>query len=177
MIAALSRPSLAQGLPAVLTVADRELVLRGARLDDLPALVALLADDAIAETRGDLADSGDLERHRAALAEIIQDPGHEQLVLCDDSDALLATAQLTVLPGLSRRGATRLQVETVRVASTARSLGLGTVLFDWIIAVAAPAVGADLVQLTSDAQRTGARRFYERLGFEASHLGFKYQVR
>jgi GNAT superfamily N-acetyltransferase len=84
--------------------------------------------------------------------------------------------QLTRIPGLSRRGATRLLVEVVRVSSARRSSGIGSALMRWTTDVAAPALGAALVQLTSDEARTDAHRFYERLGFVGSHRGFKYAV-
>ena len=85
---------------------------------------------------------------------------------------MVGTLQLTILPGLSRQGATRGLVEAVRVASSARGGGLGTQLLTWAVE-AARADGCALVQLTTDASRTDAHRFYERLGFVGSHLGFK----
>jgi GNAT superfamily N-acetyltransferase len=77
---------------------------------------------------------------------------------------------------MARRGATRLLVEAVRVSSALRSGGIGSALMRWVTDVAAPALGTPLVQLTSDVARTDAHRFYERLGFTGSHVGFKYRV-
>lgn len=88
---------------------------------------------------------------------------------------MVGTMQLTRLPGLPRVGATRLQIEGVRVASTERARGLGTAMLRWAIE-RAPELGASLVQLTSDAARTDAHRFSEHLGFTASHVGFKLAV-
>jgi GNAT superfamily N-acetyltransferase len=83
--------------------------------------------------------------------------------------------QLTVIPGLARRGAARLQIEAVRVASSQRNRGVGAAMMRWALEDARVS-GVPLVQLTSDAARVDAHRFYERLGFEASHVGFKYRV-
>ena len=84
----------------------------------------------------------------------------------------VGTLQLTLVPGLSRTGSTRAIIEAVRVHADDRGSGLGTELIRWAVERARE-LGADLVQLTSDATRTDAHRFYERLGFAPSHLGFK----
>jgi GNAT superfamily N-acetyltransferase len=89
----------------------------------------------------------------------------------------MGTFQLTRIPGMARQGSTRLLVEAVRVRSDLRSGGIGGAMMRWVTDVAAPALGVSLVQLTSDAARTDAHRFYERLGFTGSHVGFKYRVR
>ena len=83
--------------------------------------------------------------------------------------------QLSFIPGLARGGATRLQIEAVRVRSNLRSNGLGGAMITWAITEGRRR-GAKLVQLTSDESRAAAHRFYERLGFEASHLGFKLSL-
>ena len=80
--------------------------------------------------------------------------------------------QLTLIPGLARGGATRMQVEAVRVAESVRGHGLGSAMMRWAIEDAR-ARGAALVQLTSDSRREDAHRFYDRLGFAASHVGLK----
>jgi GNAT superfamily N-acetyltransferase len=87
----------------------------------------------------------------------------------------VGTLQLTIIPGLSRRGATRSIIEAVRIHADERGSGLGTQLIEWAID-ASRREGCHLVQLTSDKSRVDAHRFYERLGFEASHLGFKLQL-
>jgi GNAT superfamily N-acetyltransferase len=89
----------------------------------------------------------------------------------------VGTFQVTRIPGMARQGSTRLLVEAVRVRSDLRSSGIGGAMMRWVTDLAAPALGASLVQLTSDAARTDAHRFYERLGFTGSHVGFKYRVR
>lgn len=90
-------------------------------------------------------------------------------------ETIVGTLQLTLIPGLSRRGATRAQIEAVRVAGGERGSGLGTALLEWAIEESRR-LGADLVQLTSDAGRVEAHRFYEQLGFTPTHLGFKLEL-
>jgi ribosomal protein S18 acetylase RimI-like enzyme len=87
----------------------------------------------------------------------------------------VGTLQLTVIPGLSRRGARRAQIEGVRVSRRYRSRGLGAAMIQWAIAESA-ARQCVLVQLTSDKSRVDAHRFYERLGFAATHEGFKMSL-
>lgn len=85
---------------------------------------------------------------------------------------VVGTLQLTLIPGLSRKGATRSIIEAVRIHADARGGGLGSRLIEWAVDQSRRE-GCQLVQLTSDASRTDAHRFYERLGFTASHVGFK----
>ena len=93
----------------------------------------------------------------------------------DHTETVVATLQLTVIPGLARMGATRLLVEAVRVDERLRGNGLGSAMMEWAIAEGRRR-GAALVQLTSDRSRDAAHRFYERLGFTASHVGFKLML-
>jgi GNAT superfamily N-acetyltransferase len=163
-------------LPATLNAKGRDFTLRRASEDDLEALMLLLADDPISAGRGDKALTSDAPAYRSALTAIIEDPSNELIVVVDDEDELLATMQLTRIPGMARRGATRLLVEAVRVRSDSRSSGVGSAMMYWVTGTAAPLIEADLVQLTSDEARHDAHRFYERLGFVGSHRGFKYKV-
>lgn len=163
-------------LPASVAARGADVRIRRARAGDLNAVVRLLSDDPISAGRGDVANDGDLGAYAAALDRIIADPGNELLVAVDVAGSVVATMQLTLIPGMSRRGSTRLLVEAVRVASTERSSGIGSALMRWVVDVAAVALGASLVQLTSDAARVDAHRFYRRLGFVDSHVGFKYAV-
>lgn len=149
--------------------------LRRATVDDADAVIALLADDAISAARGDVASEEDRPAYTAGLVEILADPSNDLLVVELD-DAIVGTLQLTSIPGMSRRGARRLLVEAVRVRSDLRSSGLGSGIMRWVSDSAAPALGAAMVQLTSDASRVDAHRFYERLGYVGSHRGFKYSV-
>ena len=90
-------------------------------------------------------------------------------------DQPVGTLQLTIIPGLARRGALRGQIEAVRIHAEHRGSGLGADLMRWAIDESRRR-GCALVQLTSDTSRTEAHRFYERLGFEASHTGFKFKL-
>ncbi|MCE4943379.1 GNAT family N-acetyltransferase [Streptomyces noursei] len=148
-----------------------DLEIRRATEADLPAIVAMLADDALGATRE---SPDDLTPYRTAFAALDSDP-NQHLVVADRGGRVVGTLQLTVIPGLSRRGATRTIIEAVRVHADERGAGLGTELIEWAVAES-ERLGCQLVQLTSDATRVDAHRFYERLGFEASHLGFKRQL-
>ena len=150
-------------------------LLRRATAADTDAVIALLADDPISAARGDVASDEDRPAYAAALVEILAEPSNDLLVVELD-DAIVGTLQLTSIPGMARRGARRLLVEAVRVRSDLRSSGIGSAVMRWVGEIAAPAVDASMVQLTSDAARTDAHRFYERLGYIGSHLGFKYSV-
>lgn len=150
-------------------------VLRRATTGDADAVIALLADDRISAARGDVASEADRPAYSAALAEILAEPSNDLLVVELEGE-IVGTLQLTSIPGMARRGARRLLVEAVRVRSDLRSSGIGSAVMRWVGETAAPALGAAMVQLTSDAARTEAHRFYERLGYVGSHLGFKYAV-
>jgi GNAT superfamily N-acetyltransferase len=142
--------------------------IRRATADDIPAIVAMLADDALGARRE---SPDDLAPYQTAFERIARDPG-QRLVVAVRDGRTVGTLQLTVIPGLSRRGATRSIIEGVRIHADERGGGLGTQLIQWAVDESRRE-GCVLVQLTSDATRTDAHRFYERLGFEASHVGFK----
>ncbi|HVL61235.1 MAG TPA: GNAT family N-acetyltransferase [Microbacterium sp.] len=163
-------------LPVPLSTEVESLTLRRASEDDLAAIMRLLSDDPISASRGDRADEADTAAYRSALAELVADASNEVLVVADETDEPLATMQLTRIPGMARRGSTRLLIEAVRVRSDHRSSGIGSAMMRWVTDSAAPALDASLVQLTSDEARTDAHRFYERLGFVGSHRGFKFRV-
>ena len=147
------------------------LVIRPATRDDVAVIVALLADDPLGAAREDLDDP---VTYDAAYDRVVADPG-QHLVVAEREGTVVGTLQLSVIPGLSRRGATRSIIEGVRIARDERGSGLGTELVTWAVDESRR-LGCTLVQLTSDASRTDARRFYERLGFTASHVGFKLQL-
>lgn len=145
--------------------------IRPATRDDVPAIVALLADDEHGATREDPAN--DLDRgYLVAFEAIDGDPNHELIVATDDDGTVIATFQLSFLPGISHRGAWRAQVEAVRVARDRRGSGLGHELMSWAIDRARERE-CRMVQLTSNATRDRAHRFYASLGFETTHHGMK----
>lgn len=148
-----------------------DVVIRRATAADVSGIVSMLVDDEIGARRESPAD---LTPYQAAFAAIEADP-HQILVVAERNGELAGTLQLTIIPGLSRQGATRGLVEGVRVAGSARGTGLGTTLMEWSIEEAR-ARGCAIIQLTSDKARTDAHRFYLRLGFENTHEGFKLQL-
>jgi len=143
--------------------------LRPATRDDLPAVIALLAADQLGATRE---ETGDLAPYETAFAEIDGDPAQQLIVATARDGEVVATMQLTVIPGLARRGGRRLQIEAVRVAEAHRGDGLGAAMMTWAVDEARRQ-SCTLVQLTSDSSRRDAHRFYERLGFVGSHVGYK----
>ncbi|MEZ0090287.1 N-acetyltransferase family protein [Streptacidiphilus sp. EB129] len=147
-------------------------LFRRATLDDLPAIVALLAEDSLGVGRE---SPDDLAPYRAAFERLAADPNQLPLV-AERAGEVVGTLQLTLIPGLSRRGATRTVIEAVRVRSSERGSGLGTLMIQHAIEESRRR-GAALVQLTSDASRVDAHRFYERLGFTGSHIGYKLSLR
>ncbi len=148
--------------------------LRRALASDVPAIVALIAADQIGATR-DGGPDADLEPYRRAFAAIDADPAPLLLVVDAPDEPVIGSMQLTFIPGMARRGSLRAQIEAVRVADAHRGGGLGGAMVGWAIDEARRR-GCSLVQLTSDKRRTGAHRFYGRLGFVASHEGYKLRV-
>jgi GNAT superfamily N-acetyltransferase len=159
---------------AHLPLPQATVVLRRAIAQDIPAIVGLLAADQLGATRDGVATDEDLHPYLRAFEAIDADPAHLLLVVTNGAQ-VLATMQLTFLPGLARRGALRAQIEAVRVRQDYRSRGLGAALFEWAIKEARRRQCA-LVQLTTDKSRADAHRFYERLGFVASHEGLKLSL-
>ncbi|NUS09024.1 MAG: GNAT family N-acetyltransferase [Nonomuraea sp.] len=145
-----------------------DLEIRPATADDVAAIVAMLADDPLGAQRE---SPDDLTPYLAALERLAADP-NQHLMVAVREGSVVGTLQLSIIPGLSRRGATRSIIEAVRIHADERGSGLGTRLIEWAIDESRRQ-GCQLVQLTSDSTRTDAHRFYERLGFTASHVGFK----
>lgn len=113
--------------------------------------------------------------YEAAFRRVDADPSELLIVATDQSDVVVATMQLSFIPGLTRAGSTRLQIEAVRVRSDQRSNGLGGAMIEWAVQEGKRR-GVGLVQLTSDRTREDAHRFYDRLGFVASHVGYKLDL-
>lgn len=161
-------------LPASLRIGDDNVVLRQARREDVPALVALIAADQLGESRDGVRSDADLAAYEAAFQAIDADAG-EILLVADVDAAVVGTLQLSFLPGLARGGAMRAQIEAVRVRADLRGRGLGHAMLGWAVAEARER-GCGLVQLTSDKSRPDAHRLYRRLGFVDSHEGFKLRL-
>lgn len=143
---------------------------RRARQEDLAGIVELLADDDLGATREQPGLPLD-ERYISAFEAIDRDP-NQLLAVVERGGPLLGCLQLTFIPGLSHAGMWRCQIESVRIASSARGAGLGALMFHWTIEQARER-GCGMLQLTTNKVRPDALRFYERLGFEASHEGLK----
>jgi ribosomal protein S18 acetylase RimI-like enzyme len=150
----------------------KDLVLRKAWREDVPAIVAMLADDALGATRESL---NDLTPYYSAFDQIIRDPNNLILV-ADVGGEVVGSLQLNILRGLSRMGAKRAQIEAVRVASGHRGKKFGEKIIRAAIEMARKE-GCVLVQLTTDKTRKDAHRFYERLGFGATHEGMKLNLK
>lgn len=147
-----------------------DLTFRDATADDVPSIVRMYADDALGQTRED-ASKPVSERYLDAFREIDADPSHRLVVVVQDGD-VVGTLQLSFLPHLVLRGGRRAQIEAVRVRSDRRGTGLGQAMFEWAIEQARHN-GCRLVQLTTNADREDAHRFYTGLGFEPTHVGMK----
>ncbi|CAA9521551.1 MAG: Transcriptional regulator [uncultured Solirubrobacteraceae bacterium] len=147
------------------------MILRAARHEDLGEILALLAAGQ-ASSRGEAAPEVPGPGHAAALEAIAADPNQRLVCAEADDGAVVGTMQLTFIPGLARGGAWRMQIEAMRVRGDRRGEGLGREMVGWALERARER-GCGLVQLTSDASRVDAHRFYASLGFEASHVGFK----
>lgn len=146
------------------------LVFRTATAADLAAVLALLADDDIARQRKGYTDEM-TEAVRAAFAQIDASVDNE-LWIAERSGEVVATLQLTFIPGLSRGGMRRALVEAVRVRADLRGQGIGEAMMQRAMQRARER-DCGMMQLTSDLRRTAAHRFYSRIGFEGSHLGMK----
>lgn len=144
--------------------------IRRATSADVKAIVDMLADDPLGATREAPGDPVYAE----AFAKIDADP-NQLLAVADRDGKVVGTLQLTFTPGLSRKGMTRATIEAVRVHADERGSGLGKELVEWAIEEARGR-GVGLVQLTTDASRQDAHRFYQRLGFVPSHVGMKLNL-
>lgn len=154
-----------------LVVGDRRYRITRAQRADVPALVELLREDVLGSHRENASEADYLTGFDAVDA----DPAHLLVAVRDEDDAIVATVQLCLLPGLARGGATRLQIEAVRVIERLRGTGLGSAIMDWV-ADYGRRHGASIVQLTSDKRRDDTHRFYARHGYVASHEGMKLSL-
>jgi GNAT superfamily N-acetyltransferase len=144
------------------------LTFRTATAADLPEIIALLGDDVFGQARNPTYDAN-AEAYKRAF---INDDPHNSIELADADGRIVGCYQLTFIRGLSYTGGLRAQIESVRIASDQRGKGLGHAMMQHALSLAR-ARGCVLVQLTTDTRREHTRRFYERLGFTASHHGMK----
>jgi GNAT superfamily N-acetyltransferase len=149
-----------------------DILFREARIDELPAIVALLADDVLGRAREapGVADAA----YRAGFDAISADP-NQLLAVAVEGETVIGTMLLRFLPNISDQGAWRGQIEAVQVAHQRRRTGIGERFVAWAID-RCRARGCARVQLTSNRARLDAHRFYDRLGFEASSIGFKLKL-
>ncbi|UGY08783.1 GNAT family N-acetyltransferase [Phyllobacterium pellucidum] len=152
---------------------DTDVTFREATRADLPALIALFADDTIGG-HGDTTDPAALPDYERAFAAIEASP-NDLLFVGILGGEVVATAQVTFITSLTGRGTRRMAIEAVQTRSDMRGKGIGAKLINHCLDVARERDIA-LVQLTSNAKRPDAHRFYERLGFEKSHAGFKLRL-
>ncbi len=147
---------------------------RKAIVADLPAIIRLLADDTLGQSREVVSDPVDA-LYAEAFAAIEADGNQLLAVAVDEDGQIVGCLQLSFIPGLSRTGMWRGQIESVRIAASQRGSGLGSRMIEWAVERAGER-GCGLVQLTSDKARPDAIRFYEKLGFTASHEGLKRPI-
>ena len=150
------------------------MIIRKASQQDLESIIQLLADDKLGAKRENYVLPLP-QAYRDAFQAIIQDPNQELMVLSTD-ERVIGTFQMTFIPYLTYQGRWRAQIEAVRIHKNFRGEGLGQKIFQWAIARAKER-GVHLLQLTTDKQRPEAKRFYEKLGFVASHEGMKLHFR
>jgi ribosomal protein S18 acetylase RimI-like enzyme len=153
---------------------ENDVTMRPAGEDDLRAIIALLIDDPLGKTRERLEDP--LPRSYVDAYRTMAAQGGNVYLVAERAGTVIGCVQVTFIAGISREGMTRANIEGVRIASTARGLGLGKIMMRDAID-RARAAGCGLVQLTTDARRTDAQKFYTALGFHASHVGMKLDLK
>ncbi len=147
------------------------MIFRRATQSDVPFIVQMLADDKLGSQRENYRDPLP-EVYYQAFANIDRDENQELTVIENDKGEVIGTLQLSFIPYLTYQGGVRAQIEAVRIREDQRGKGTGEKLFLWAIERAQER-GAHLLQLTTDKKRPDALRFYEKLGFRASHEGMK----
>jgi GNAT superfamily N-acetyltransferase len=150
-----------------------DLIFRRATGADVPAIIGLLADDMLGASR-EATGAESLPQYMNAFRAIDAD-ANQFLLVVDDGTGIVGTLQLTFIAGLARGGLKRGLVEAVRVASGRRGEKIGEAMFAWVLEKCRRE-GCGIVQLTTDKSRTEAHRFYDRLGFEPSHIGYKMML-
>lgn len=150
------------------------LIFRQAKREDLPEIVRMLADDFLGNSR-ERYENPLPESYTKAFEEIEADKNNE-LIVAEKDGEIIGTLQITFTPSLSFQGGKRATVESVRVDAKYRGQGIGKELMKWAIE-RAKKENCAAIQLTTNAERTNAHRFYENLGFKGSHLGMKLYLK
>jgi GNAT superfamily N-acetyltransferase len=149
------------------------LIFRRAKQADVPAIVRLLADDMLGASR-ETTDAESRQQYLNAFRAVDAD-ANQFLLVVEDGTAIVGTLQLTFIAGLARGGLKRGLIEAVRISSDRRGEKIGEAMIDWATEKCR-SEGCGIVQLTTDKSRTEAHRFYDRLGFEPSHIGYKMML-
>ncbi len=149
--------------------------IREATKKDVPTIVEMLANDKLGRQR-ERFENPLPNSYLSAFKQIDADTNQELVVMEDNSGKVIGTLQLSFLQYLTYQGGIRAQIEQVRVHESQRGKGLGRLLFEWAIE-RAKEKGAHVVQLTTDKKRPDALKFYENLGFKASHEGMKLYLK
>ncbi|MFD2555921.1 GNAT family N-acetyltransferase [Sphingobacterium tabacisoli] len=150
------------------------MIFRKAKLEDVAMIVAMIADDVLGAAR-ERFENPLPTAYTTAFQNIDKDPNQELIVVENENGQIIGTLQLSFLQYLTYQGGIRAQIEAVRIHKDFRGKGLGEQFFQWAIA-RVKAKGAHVLQLTSDKKRPNAIRFYEKLGFVASHEGMKLHL-
>jgi len=150
-----------------------DITIRPARADDVAAIAGLHAEDAVGG-HGDVWSDETRPAYEAAFARIAASPDIA-LFVAEKEGAVVGAFQVCAIPGIAGRGSTRVKVEGVQVRRDLRSAGIGAAMMAAAEAWAQER-GAAFLELTSNATRTDAHRFYARLGYKQSHLGFKKKL-
>jgi GNAT superfamily N-acetyltransferase len=150
-----------------------DLVFRKATEKDVPAIIALLADDILGASR-ETTGAENYQKYLSAFRAVDADI-NQFLLVVEDGVQIVGTLQLTFIAGLSRGGQKRGLIEAVRIASDRRGEKIGEVMITWALEKCRRQ-GCGIVQLTTDKSRVEAHRFYDKLGFEPSHIGYKMKL-
>ncbi len=149
--------------------------IRLAKKADVPMIIALIANDKLGQLREDYRNPLP-NPYYDAFENIAADPNQELVVMETENGQIIGTLQLSFIPYLTYQGGIRAQIEAVRVDKAFRGKGIGQQLFEWAIQ-RAKEKKAHVVQLTTDKKRPEALKFYEKLGFVASHEGMKLHLK
>lgn len=147
---------------------------RKAVREDVPFIVQMIANDKFGQSRENYRDPLP-DQYYEAFEKISANPNQELIVVENDQNEIIGTLHLTFLQYLTYQGGIRAQIEAVRVREDLRGEGIGQKMFEWAIQRSKER-NAHLLQLTTDKQRPEAIRFYEKLGFKASHEGMKMNL-